>query len=213
MSKFEELAALNVNAHIEKKNGLSYLSWAWAVDCLMRQDAEADWDYPEPKMFGDTMMVYCTVRAFGKARTAHLPVMDHRNQPIKMPNAFQVNTAMQRALVKAIALHGIGLYIYAGEDLPQGDDKATDKAADIKPVQISANAGAGESLNAEERVRVEGVAGSVIDWLNEGSPEDAFATLDNAALEVEEKTYLWSLLDSKQRAAIKKVSNKQKEAA
>lgn len=116
---FERLAALNVNDHIEKKNGLSYLSWAWAWDQLLRQDATASYVYLEPKVFGgDTLMVYCTVTAFGISRTSHLPVMDHRNKPIASPDAFAVNTSMQRCLVKAIALHGLGLYIYAGEDLP-----------------------------------------------------------------------------------------------
>ena len=119
LTAFERLAALNVNDHVEKKNGLSYLSWAWAWDQLLRQDSTASYTYTEPKTFGgDTLMVYCTVTAFGISRTAHLPVMDHRNKPIPSPDAFAVNTAMQRALVKAIALHGLGLYIYAGEDLP-----------------------------------------------------------------------------------------------
>ena len=119
LTAVERLAALNVNDHVEKKNGLSYLSWAWAWDQLLRQDSTASYTYIEPKTFGgDTLMVYCTVVAFGISRTAHLPVMDHRNKPIPSPDAFAVNTAMQRCLVKAIALHGLGLYIYAGEDLP-----------------------------------------------------------------------------------------------
>ena len=63
-------------------------------------------------------MVFCSVTAFGKTMTAQLPVMDYRNKAIPNPDAFAVNTAMQRALAKAIALHGLGLYIYAGEDLP-----------------------------------------------------------------------------------------------
>jgi hypothetical protein len=134
-SKFEMLASINVNTHIEKKNGLSYLSWAWALDQLLRQDPDADWEYLEPKMFGETMMVYCTVTAFGKPRTAHLPVMDHRNQPIPNPNAFQINTAMQRVLVKAIALHGLGLYIYAGEDLPEGEKQDGPKQDEPEPVE------------------------------------------------------------------------------
>ena len=121
-SNFERLAAINVGAHIEKKNGLSYLSWAWAVDQLLRADPGASWEYGEPRMYGETMMVYCTVTAFGTARTMQLPVMDHRNKAIANPDAFAVNTAMQRALVKAIALHGLGLYIYAGEDVPPGED-------------------------------------------------------------------------------------------
>ncbi len=71
-------------------------------------------------------MVFCSVEAFGKVMTAQLPVMDHRNKAISNPDAFQVNVAMQRCLAKAIALHGIGLYIYNGEDLPEFSDKPAD---------------------------------------------------------------------------------------
>ncbi len=128
---FERLAALNVNDRIEKKNGLNYLSWAWAWDQLLRQDATASYVYAEPKVFGDnTLMVFCTVTAFGLSRTAHLPVMDHRNKAVSSPDAFAVNTAMQRALVKAIALHGLGLYIYAGEDLPLAETPEPEPAFD-----------------------------------------------------------------------------------
>jgi len=119
--KFSDLAKINVNEHIEKKNGLSYLSWAWAVDQLMRHDPSANWSYGEPVHWGETVMVFCTVTAFGKSMTAQLPVMNHKNQAIQNPDAMAVNTAMQRCLAKAIALHGIGLYIYAGEDMPAED--------------------------------------------------------------------------------------------
>ncbi len=115
---YKDLRQINVSQHIEKKNGLSYLSWSWALDQLLQLDDSATWEYLEPKKFGESMMVFCKVTAFGKSRTAQLPVMDFRNQAIPNPNAYQVNTAMQRCLAKAISLHGIGLYIYAGEDLP-----------------------------------------------------------------------------------------------
>ena len=116
--QFKELRQINVGQHIEKKNGLSYLSWSWALDQLLQLDDSATWEYLDPKRFGDTLMVFCRVTAFGKSRTAQLPVMNFRNQAISNPNAYDVNTAMQRCLAKAISLHGIGLYIYAGEDLP-----------------------------------------------------------------------------------------------
>ena len=116
--QYKELRQINVSQHIEKKNGLSYLSWSWALDQLLQLDDSATWEYLEPKRFGESMMVFCKVTAFGKSRTAQLPVMDYRNQAIPNPNSYQVNTAMQRCLAKAISLHGIGLYIYAGEDLP-----------------------------------------------------------------------------------------------
>lgn len=123
-STFARLAAIDCGPYIEKKNGLSYLSWAWAVDQLLRADPGASWSYGPETRYGDTMMVSCTVTAFGVARTMQLPVMDHRNKAIANPDAFAVNTAMQRCLVKAIALHGIGLYIYAGEDVPRGETTA-----------------------------------------------------------------------------------------
>jgi hypothetical protein len=123
VNSFVKLASINVNEHVEKKGQLSYLSWVWAVDQLLRHDANANWAYNEPIRWGDTAMVSCTVTAFGQSRTMQLPVMDHKNKAIANPDAFAVNTAMQRCLVKAIALHGLGLYIYAGEDLPPADDE------------------------------------------------------------------------------------------
>jgi hypothetical protein len=119
---FAEVAKINVNEHTERKGNLTYLSWAWAVDQLLRLDPSTTWEYHDPQTFGQTMMVSCTVHAFGKSMRCHLPVMDNRNAAIANPNAFHVNTAMMRCLAKAIALHGLGLYIYAGEDLPMEDE-------------------------------------------------------------------------------------------
>jgi hypothetical protein len=137
--KYTELRKINVNEHIEKKNGLSYLSWAWAVDTLLQQDPSATWDYKEPKQFGDTLMVFCSVTAFGKIMTAQLPVLDFRNKAITNPDAMAVNTAMQRCLAKAIALHGIGLYIYSGEDIPESEkveENITDKDIELAKVSL-----------------------------------------------------------------------------
>ena len=122
MSKFQELRKIDVSKHTEKKGKFTYLSWAWAVDTLLQHDESATWGYADPMTLPDgSMMVFCTVQAFGKNVTAQLPVIDFKNQAIKNPNAMQLNTAMQRCLAKAISLHGIGLYIYQGEDLPEGD--------------------------------------------------------------------------------------------
>ena len=137
--KYTELRKINVNEHIEKKNGLSYLSWAWAVDTLLQQDPSATWDYKEPKQFGDTLMVFCSVTAFGKTMTSQLPVLDFRNKAIPNPDAMAVNTAMQRCLAKAIALHGIGLYIYSGEDIPESEkveETITDKDIELAKVTL-----------------------------------------------------------------------------
>ena len=134
ISKFSELRKIDVSGIVEKKMGLSYLSWAWAVDTLLLNDPAATWEYKEPVRWNDTVMVFCTVKAFGVERTAQLPVMDHRNKAVPNPDAFQVNTAMQRCLAKAIALHGIALYIYAGEDVPKDQESANPLDA-IKPVE------------------------------------------------------------------------------
>lgn len=133
MKSYAELRTLNVNDKIEKKNGLSYLSWPFAVDTLLQADETASWEYLPDLHYGDTVMVRCSVTAFGRTRTAQLPVMDHRNKAIVNPDSFAVNTAMQRCLAKAIALHGIGLYIYAGEDLPA---EGMDPRGDTSGVQM-----------------------------------------------------------------------------
>lgn len=119
MKTFNELRTINVGKHIEKKGNLSYLSWTWAVDTLLQEDPTAHWEFHEPKTFGESLMVFCTVHALGKSMTMHLPVMDNRNQAVKNPDARKVSDAMMRCLAKCIACFGIGLYIYAGEDVPK----------------------------------------------------------------------------------------------
>lgn len=137
---FVKLAAVDVSKHIEKKQNLSYLSWPFAIDQLMRNDPSANWEFHAPEMYGETMMISCTVTAFGKPIKMHLPVMDHRNQAIKNPGAFEVNKNMMRCLVKAIACHGLGLFIYAGEDLPLDEDGNTTKPEPKKPAAPAAKA-------------------------------------------------------------------------
>lgn len=121
MATYNELRKINVNEHTEKKGQLTYLSWAWAVDTLLQHDSTAVWEFPEPKYFGDTVMVFCNVTAFGKTMKMQLPVMDNRNQAISNPDARKISDATMRCLAKCIACFGIGLYIYAGEDLPTGE--------------------------------------------------------------------------------------------
>ena len=123
-------------------------------------------------------MVFCKVNAFGKSRTAQLPVMDFRNQAIPNPNAYQVNTAMQRCLAKAISLHGIGLYIYAGEDLPKVDqDVMTDH-----PLKL--------------------IAEEVTNQIKLGNTKSAHERCEN--LSQEDKLGVWSLLNAKTKLALKK---------
>jgi hypothetical protein len=118
---YAKLRAINVNDKTEKKGALTYLSWTWAIDQLLQADETATWDFPEPKYYGETMMVFCNVTAFGKTMKMQLPVMDNRNNAITNPDARKISDATMRCLAKCVACFGIGLYIYAGSDLPQMD--------------------------------------------------------------------------------------------
>lgn len=134
---FERLAAIDCRDHIEKKGKFSYLSWAWAWDTLKRECPDARFQkhiferdgLSLPYMQGPDGFTYVmvTVWAGSDSQTEVFPVLNHSNKPIQNPNAFDVNTALQRALVKAIAMLGLGLYIYAGEDVPEGASPYTPK--------------------------------------------------------------------------------------
>ena len=131
MKTFTELRTINVNEHTEKKGKFTYLSWTWAVDQLLQNDPTATWTFGEPVYFAESLMVFCTVTAMGKSMTCQMPCINNQNKAIPNPNAMDVNTAMMRCLVKTIALFGIGLYIYAGEDLP--DDNTPAEPIDVTP--------------------------------------------------------------------------------
>jgi hypothetical protein len=161
-----ELLRINVNDHVEKKNNLSYLSWAWAWAEVLKVDHKATF---EVKTFvsgntgnvicymdiNGTAMVWVTVTIFGKPMTCQLPVMDYRNKPIHNPDAFAVNTAIMRCLAKAVALHGLGLYIYAGEDLPEEDKAAVAPAVKLQQEDMTppAQPDANKQLFAEGMIR------------------------------------------------------------
>jgi hypothetical protein len=129
VSAFSVLDLLNVNKFTEKKGQFTYLSWAYAVREMLRVDDKATWHIHEYENENGTKQPYMntsagcfvkvTVHVQGTPRTQVHPVLNHKNQTIKEPNAFEINTSIQRCLAKAIALHGLGLYIYAGEDLPK----------------------------------------------------------------------------------------------
>jgi len=141
MKQFKDLRSINVNEHVEKKNGLTYLSWAWAVDTLMLNDPMATWEFKEPIKFGETLMVMCEVNAFGKTIKMHLPVLDYRNKAVVNPDAFAVSNSMMRCLTKAIACFGIGLYIYSGEDLPEEAPKNPHAPSNMQPTDEEAGKG------------------------------------------------------------------------
>ena len=125
------LLSKNVNEHTEKKGSLTYLSWAWAWAEALKSDPDATYKIEmfDGKCFMEingTAMVFVTVTMFGKPMTCQLPVMDYKNKAIINPDAFAVNTAIMRCMTKALSLHGLGLYIYAGEDLPEGEGSDVD---------------------------------------------------------------------------------------
>ena len=128
-SVFDVLNAINVNEHTEKKNGLTYLSWAWAWAEVKKHFPDAFYTIYENAngmnyhTDGRTCWVKTGVTINGLEHIEYLPVMDYRNASIILDNvtSFDVNKAIQRSLTKAVARHGLGLYIYAGEDLPEAD--------------------------------------------------------------------------------------------
>jgi hypothetical protein len=118
-----ELLKMDVSGYTEKKQGLTYLSWAHAWAQALQVDADANFHVHtfDGKAYMDvngTGMVWVDVTLGGKTRTCWLPVMDYKNKPITNPDSFAVNTAIMRCLTKCLAWFGLGLNVYAGEDLP-----------------------------------------------------------------------------------------------
>lgn len=141
---FKELYCFNVNENKEQKNKLDYLSWAWAWAEVKKMHPGADFKIYESKnpdgwdinYFSDgrTCWVKVGVMIDCLEHIITLPVMDFKNQsiPLEKVTSFDVNKAIMRCLAKACALHGLGLYIYAGEDLPEDDP---DLKKETKPTQ------------------------------------------------------------------------------
>lgn len=146
---FTELNAINVSDKTEKKNGLTYLSWAWAWGELKKLHPDATYTVYENKdgwlyhTDGRTCWVKTGVTVNGIENIEYLPVMDFRNNsiPADKVTSYDVNKAVQRSLTKAVARHGLGLYIYAGEDLPEGEEKPqerqTEKPKPAAPAEIT----------------------------------------------------------------------------
>ena len=143
-SVFERLSAINVNEHVEKKKDLKYLSWAWAWSATKRECPDAtykilDTDYDDTLGF----MCHTTVTIEGETLEMWLPVMDGANKSmlkrsytystrfgdktVESATTFDINKTIMRCLVKNLAMFGMGIYIYANEDLPEGETTATVK--------------------------------------------------------------------------------------
>lgn len=130
-SSFAVLNKINCNEHTEKKNGLTYLSWAWAWQITKSNFPDAYYTIYEDKdgipyfTDGKTCWVKTGVTIQGLEHIEYLPIMDFRNQsiPLERVTSMDMNKAIQRSLTKCIGRHGLGLYLYQGEDLPEGEEK------------------------------------------------------------------------------------------
>lgn len=142
---FIDLKKINVNEHVEKKESMSYLTWSWAWDVFKTAMPDATYEIVKtpaglPYFESDAgAIVYTKVTAGGETHEMWLPVMDHKNRAMKsVPYAietakgaikvqaytmFDINKTIMRCLVKNLAMFGLGLYIYAGEDLPEKSDE------------------------------------------------------------------------------------------
>ena len=169
---FETLRKHNVSEYMEKKGQFNYLSWAYAVEELRKLKPDATWrvikdenGFPYTSTpAGHFVEVEVTVDDVSLSQIH--PVLDHRNQTIEQPNAFQINTSIQRCLAKAIALHGLGLYIFRGEDLPESEPLSKSQLEEIDSLlrQISDDAFSGlvysridsKKINANNYIEVVG---------------------------------------------------------
>lgn len=135
---FNQLNGVDVNAHTEKKGNLTYLSWAWAWQEVKKRFPNANYVVYENAdgciyhTDGRTCWVKTGVTINDIEHIEYLPVMDLKNKsiPLNEVASFDVNKTIQRSLTKACARHGLGLYIYAGEDLPSEPEELPQKVID-----------------------------------------------------------------------------------
>ena len=207
-----ELLKVNVNDHTEKKGGLTYLSWAWAWAEVLKHDPTATWvahqygpqGNEQPCMWiGETAIVHTSVTIKGLRRECLLPVMDNRNNAVKLPDARKISDAIMRCMTKAIAMHGLGLYIYAGEDLPESDDAAPAPPPEQPKGVMGAVKDSLPTLSAEDAEYYKELAHSVGETLKNVGQAGAFDRVELEQLDNDQKLHLWALLDSKTRSALK----------
>lgn len=146
---WKTLISIDCSKHIEKKGNLSYLSWAWAWNVLCDNFPDSNFEFEKDEVGSEFWSlldgsgeVRCRLTVNGHTRSCWLPVMDYKNQAISNPNSRDLNDAKMRCLVKCIALFGLGLYIYAGEDIPEKRRPAP--APTPAPEEIPLNTGCNE---------------------------------------------------------------------
>lgn len=182
-SVFATLNKINVNDHTEKKNGLTYLSWAWAWAEAKKAFPGANYKVYEAAdgcfYFHDnnTCWVKVSVTIEDIEHIEYLPVMDYKNKsiPLLSVTSMDVNKAIQRALTKALARHGLGLYIYAGEDIPEEDANKAENELKYKRNAVI------------ERCKAEGISSKTIMSLYKAKSMDSLtaAQCDNIIANIE----------------------------
>ena len=181
---FERLSAINVNEHVEKKDGLTYLSWAWAWSEVKKACPDASYKIGETE-YDEVLgfMCHTTVTIEGETLEMWLPVMDGKNKSMKKypytyntkygektvdaATTFDVNKTIMRCLVKNLAMFGLGIYIYAGEDLPEVE------ANNIPVVVVNSNGNVGMAETAPKQTYQAKAVAKTEDekaWLNKNNP-------------------------------------------
>lgn len=222
---FEKLNAINVNDHVEKKNGLTYLSWAWAWAELKKMYPESFYTIYENKdgFFYHTDGVTAWVKTGVTVKAGdheiehieYLPVMDYKNKSIPLANitSFDVNKTIQRSLTKAVARHGLGLYIYAGEDLPEDDTTTPETKPEAKTTTKPTTAAPKSTTTAKPKKASNTIRSQFVEYckangftkedtltickmfkLNNDAPDDNFkAALEYCVGEVKKRNYAEAL--------------------
>tara|TARA_R110000765_G_scaffold371039_1_gene461258 strand:+ start:547 stop:1332 length:786 start_codon:yes stop_codon:yes gene_type:complete len=163
------LSSVDCNEHTENKGNLIYLSWAWAWGILMEYYPSATFEFADNETHADgSMTVHCTVTIGECQRSMWLPVMDYKNAAIKSANSRDISDNKMRCLTKALALFGLGHYIYAGEDtVNAGSNAQTEKAQTKKPTAAKAKPKQPSSLEKRMAEQKELVASATPENIND----------------------------------------------
>ncbi|QXV71965.1 hypothetical protein [Staphylococcus phage vB_SarS_BM31] len=191
--KFNELNSRNVNDHVEQKNGLNYLSWAYVQQELTKEDpnyTEKVIEFPYPDTVNENLfvpylkteegyMVCVELTVFGVTKREWLPVLDFKNKPVAKgsPNAaFDINKATKRCMVKCAAKFGLGNYLYLGEDAPDASDNDRTELEDKINQFVSISQEKGRDATLDKTMRWLGI--SNINKVSQKEIAQAHAKLD-----------------------------------
>ena len=175
IEKFNELNSRNVNEHVEQKNGLNYLSWAFVQQELTKEDpnyTEKVIEFPYPDSTDENFfvpylktnegyMVCVELTVFGVTKREWLPVLDYRNKPVAIGSStaiFDINKAIKRCMVKCAAKFGLGNYLYLGEDAPDASDNDRTELEDKINQFVSISQEKGRDATLDKTMRSLGIS-------------------------------------------------------